>query len=158
MPNNEELKTLYKVCAHLNNFFIEAGAFVLDITDNQFEFNLPNRTNANMFLVERHGFFMFDYDEINHVVTCRDAVHPLSVFDARVSLCSLPAPFIELVKDIHSFSISEEGQPSSIISERLVAAYQYQKAITDKGLPATWHNIFKKDLDSYRRLFTGVLV
>ena len=71
------------------------------------------------------------------------------VFEGAVWAMSLPPDLIALSAKIQKYC--EQNADSSFVSESF-GGYSYTKATSPDGSVATWRDVFRKDLNRYRKL------
>ena len=71
------------------------------------------------------------------------------VFEGAVWAMSLPPDLIALSAKIQKYC--EQNADSSFVSESF-GGYSYTKATSSDGSVATWRDVFRKDLNRYRKL------
>jgi hypothetical protein len=63
--------------------------------------------------------------------------------------------FLKLCKEIHEFTQSKSGTPSAYNSETVIGLHHWTKGSRADGTPVGWEDIFARQLNPYRRMFTG---
>ncbi len=141
--NEKQMIMLEKVLMHLNNDFkadtnlqkqsytIQNGTLkVENILDGQYVRIYGSSLND--------GFYQY----------------PLSglvdeTFYGYVVALNIPRIVLTLIKEISEWS--EKNQPTAVTSESF-GGYSYSKASSKNGIPAGWEQVFKQQLDPYRKM------
>lgn len=76
------------------------------------------------------------------------------VFSGSVFGLSIPVDFLELVKSIEAFQ-EKQGTPTNITSESF-GVYSESRATGADGAPMGWSDVFRKQLNRYRRMFPDI--
>lgn len=72
-------------------------------------------------------------------------------FEGEVWAMAVPPSVIALTEKIKAFSESDASEPSPYTSESF-AGYSYQKATGADGVAVTWREVFKRDLNRWRKV------
>ena len=72
-------------------------------------------------------------------------------FSGSIWVMRVPPAFVTLAGDIKAYAESDAGKASAYVSESL-GGYTYTKATGENGAPLRWQDVFRKDLNKYRRM------
>ncbi len=132
-----------EVCKYVHNYFAYKrliGTF--EIKDGKFADNLMIKENQYFRIVgSLFNDGVYKYDDS---LELQD-----ELFKGGVWLMAVPKDFEKLCNDIEKFE--RDNEPSVYTSESF-AGYSYSKATNSKGQPVTWHDVFAKRLNAYRKL------
>lgn len=117
---------------HIGRFVIKDGAFTppFELADGRFYRIIGSAFNDGVHIRGEEGLT----DE---------------EFEGAVWVMSVPRDVLELSKAIDEFN--EKNQASPYISESF-GGYSYSKATGKNGNPATWQDVFKPQLNRWRKL------
>lgn len=148
--------TIFAACTHLNNYFVQSttsGDFVLKDGNIKLEANYP--IGSWLLLSPNIGIFQISARRGN-TYTLRYAQNLTHTWDGHVYHLSLPLGFVRLCERINDWRNSEAGQPTNKASENIANMYSWEAATAD-GIPFTWQDVFKKELNAFpRQLVSGV--
>ena len=134
------------ICAEVRNYFCRAD----DIRHG--EFNIKNGCIAPLDFLKEGQYFRIVGSTFN------DGVHQYpaadltdETFTGSVWAMKIPPAFIALADKIKAFDESDAAKPSAYTSEAF-GGYSYTKATGANGAPMRWQDVFKKELNTYRRM------
>ena len=83
----------------------------------------------------------------------RHPAHDLTdeTFDGAVWAMAVPPAVVELLQKIQEFEAATANAPTAYTSESF-GGYSYTKATDENGLPVGWRNVFKSELNRWRKL------
>ena len=83
----------------------------------------------------------------------RHPAHDLTdeTFDGAVWAMAVPPAVVELLQKIQEFEAADANSPTAYTSESF-GGYSYTKATDENGLPVGWKNVFKNELNRWRKL------
>lgn len=73
-------------------------------------------------------------------------------FTGTVWLLAIPPAFLKLVDEIKAFQEMNDSAKSALVSEKIGSNYSYTKAVGDNGLVAGWQDVFRSQLNNFRRM------
>ena len=135
---------LTEICAELRNWFVVPGGVHIQT------YNISGGSIAPLEFLQDGQYFRIIGSVFN------DGVHqyPASdltdeVFHGAVWAMSLPPDLIALSAKIQNYI---EQNPASGFSSESFGGYSYTRATASDGSVATWRDVFRKDLNRYRKL------
>ncbi|MCL1995327.1 MAG: hypothetical protein FWG63_03885 [Defluviitaleaceae bacterium] len=150
--------TILAACTHLNNYFVqstEKGDFSLKNGKIKLKANYP--VGSWLLLSPNIGIFRI-VAKSGNTYTLQRAEDITHHWAGYVYHLGLPFGFIRLCERITEWRNSEAGQPTNKTSESIANIYSWEAATAD-GVPFTWQDVFKKDLNTFpRQLVSGVIV
>ena len=135
---------LTEICAELRNWFV-----------------VPNGVNIQTYTISGGSIAPLDFLQEGQYFRIigsvfNDGVHQYpaadltdEVFHGAVWAMSLPPDLIALSAKIQNYI---EQNPASGFSSESFGGYSYTRATASDGSVATWRDIFRKDLNRYRKL------
>ena len=135
---------LTEICAELRNWFV-----------------VPNGVHINTYTISGGSIAPFDFLQDGQYFRIigsvfNDGVHQYpaydltdEVFHGAVWAMSLPPDLIDLSVKIQNYL---EQNPDSGFSSESFGGYSYTRATSSDGSVATWRDVFRKDLNRYRKL------
>lgn len=134
---------LEQILAHLNNWFLVADGVHQDeytIADGTVElpFLRPGQYFRIIGSVFNDGLHQYPADDLTD-----------ETFDGAVWALAIPRAVQELSDEIKAWA--EKNQPSAYTSESF-GGYSYSKATGQNGAPLGWQDVFKAQLNPYRKI------
>ncbi len=135
---------LTEICAELRNWFV-----------------VPDGVHINTYTISGGSIAPLDFLQEGQYFRIIDSVfndgvhkYPASdlkdeVFHGAVWAMRLPPDLIALSAKIQKYS---EQNPNSGFSSESFGGYSYTRATASDGSVATWRDVFRKDLNRYRKL------
>lgn len=137
---------LEEVCGEIRNFFIPKNGI------HRGKYSILNGTMDDFdFLIEGQYFRIVGSRFNDGVYRYPASGLEDEDFDGAIWEMSPPPSFLALVKEIESWSASEEAKASAFQSESF-GGYSYTKATDQSGAPLTWKSIFASRLNQWRRM------
>lgn len=129
------------ICKFVNNYFVK------DILEGDFTISggallLPECKNFQYFRIKGSTFNNGIYQYPTTSLMDED-------FTGEVWILAIPNDFLELDAKITAF---EAENTKGVYSSESFGGYSYTKFTNSDGTQASWQDIFKKELDCYRRI------
>ena len=132
---------LYEIMAHIRNFFPAEGHEGAYVIENN-TISLSFAKAGQYILIEgstmNDGVYKLPVDDLND-----------EEFTGRITLLTPPKAFIELVEEIKAYM--QENKPTPYQSESF-GGYSYTKATNASGNAASWQDVFRGRLNTWRKL------
>lgn len=131
------------ICAELNNYFVQnimVGKYA--ITDGTIELDDYLQDGQYFRIVGsvfNDGVYTYPATDLTD-----------ETFFGAIWAMSVPPSFIALCSKVDKWCKSDAAEVSPYTSESF-GGYSYTRATDSSGAPATWREIFAKDLNKYRR-------
>ena len=134
---------LEQILSHLNNWFLVADGV------HQDEYTITDGTIELPFLVSGQYFRIVGsvFNDGLHQYPATDLTD--ETFDGAIWALGIPKQVITLADEIKTWT--EKHQPSAYTSESF-GGYSYSKATGQNGAPLGWQDVFKAQLNPYRKM------
>ena len=135
---------LTEICAELRNWFVVPDGVHIQT------YTISGGSIAPLDFLQEGQYFRIVGSVFNDGVYQYPATSLTDeVFEGAVWAMSLPPDLIALSAKIQKYC--EQNEDSSFVSESF-GGYSYTKATSSDGSVATWRDVFRKDLNRYRKL------
>ena len=135
---------LTEICAELRNWFVVPDGVHIGT------YTISGGSIAPLDFLREGQYFRIVGSVLNDGVYQYSATSLTDeVFEGAVWAMSLPPDLIALSAKIQKYC--EQNADSSFVSESF-GGYSYTKATSSDGSVATWRDVFRKDLNRYRKL------
>lgn len=133
---------LNQILKEIHNYF-ETNKFVKD------RFTIENGTIANLPFIEgqyvkiegsilNDGVYLFPLSSIKN-----------EQFNGTIIGLAIPNELIELETNIKAYVVKN---PSTAYTSESFGGYSYSKATDTNGVVASWQDVFRKELNTYRKI------
>ena len=134
---------LESILVHLNNWFLIPGGVhsgTFEVKDGGI--SLPFLSSGQHFRVCGSVF-----NDGLHLYPANNLVD--ETFDGTVWALAIPKQIVSLADEIKSWT---EKNPPSVFTSESFGGYSYSKATGSNGQPATWVDVFRQQLNPYRKI------
>lgn len=140
-----DIATAEKVMGSINNWFETS------LTSGRFKIDGGKLVGAEDFIAEGQYFRIVGSMFNDGLHLQPDDGLKDEEFEGNVWGLAIPSAFESVVSDIADYMVKEKKTTGPYVSESF-GGYSYTKATWKRGAPATWKDVFRHELNQWRRL------